>query len=414
MKVTSVALAVVFTSCGLATTAAAQTIPSEPVTLGDGRVVIGGDVAVSFAPEDESYFNYSSYDHNTLRELRLGMTALVRATERISLLGELRTENADTISPYGLYARIRPFPKRRFDVQIGRIPPTFGRFPRQAYSRDNPLIGYPLAYQYLTSLRANALPATADDLLRMRGRGWLSSFNVGDTTPEHGVPLVNSLSWDTGIQVTHGWDLLTVTGAVTTGSVSNPRVSEDNGGKQIATRAEVRPLAGLVIGSSFARGEFVSRHAASAAGARDASFDQRADGLDLEYSRSHWLLRGDAVLSRWHVPMVGDTASVSGGMSTHAPAYVAALRALALSVEGRYTFLPGAYAAARVEHLGFNRITGSRGPQEWDAPVKRVEIGGGYYLQRNLVARVSWQHNDRETSRFNRGRYVSGQLLFWF
>src|SRR6185295_3435875 len=208
----------------------------EPVSFGDGRVVIGGDAAVSIAPKDESYFNYSNYDHNTLREFRLGMTAQVRATERISVLGELRTENIDHISPYALYERIRPFPTRRLDVQIGRIPPTFGRFPRQAYSRDNPLIGYPLAYQYLTSLRADALPATADELLRMRGRGWRSSFSVGNTDPDHGVPLVNSLSWDTGVQGTMSWDRVTVTGAVTNGTESNPRVTDDNGGKEIATR----------------------------------------------------------------------------------------------------------------------------------------------------------------------------------
>ena len=48
-------------------------------------------------------------------------------------------------------------------------PPSFGAFGRRAYNADNPLIGYPLAYQYLTSLRADAIPATADDLLRMRG-----------------------------------------------------------------------------------------------------------------------------------------------------------------------------------------------------------------------------------------------------
>jgi hypothetical protein len=38
------------------------------------------------------------------------------------------------------------------------------------------LIGYPLAYQYLTSLRADSLPLNANELIAMRGRGWLSSY----------------------------------------------------------------------------------------------------------------------------------------------------------------------------------------------------------------------------------------------
>jgi hypothetical protein len=158
----------------LSTSGAAQSLPSEPVTVGGGRVVVSGDVAVSASPEDRGFFNYSDYEHSVLRAVRFGATASVRASDRISFLGELRSENFGRVQPFALYARVRPFPTRRFDIQIGRIPPTFGSFTRRAYSRDNPLIGYPLAYQYLTSLRADAVPATADELLRMRGRGWLA------------------------------------------------------------------------------------------------------------------------------------------------------------------------------------------------------------------------------------------------
>ena len=99
---------------------------------------------------------------------------------------------------YAAYVRVRPWRRHRFDIQAGRIPPTFGAFGRRAYSTDNPLIGYPLAYQYLTSLRPDAIPATADDLLRMRARGWRSSFPVGSQTPGPGVPLVTAFRWDTG------------------------------------------------------------------------------------------------------------------------------------------------------------------------------------------------------------------------
>ena len=159
-----------FLAClGMAGGASAQVLPSEPVTILSGRVVIGGDAAVSVASEDPGFFNYSDYEHSTMREIRLGVTASVRATDRVSFLGEVRSENFSHVSPFALYARIRPFPDRRLDVQIGRIPPTFGAFTRRAYGRDNPLIGYPLAYQYLTSLRAdadphaNARPVDCDD-----------------------------------------------------------------------------------------------------------------------------------------------------------------------------------------------------------------------------------------------------------
>jgi hypothetical protein len=140
---------------------------------------------------------------------------------------------------------------------------------------------------------------------------------------------------------------------------------------------------------------------AAAAGAGD-DFVQRASGADIEYSRDRWLVRADAVHSRWQIPLAAE------------PLSHGRLDAFAGSIEGRYTFLPGMYAAARVEHLAFSRIAGRAATVAWDAPVSRVEIGGGYYLQRNAIARVSWQHNDREGGRTTRDSLVAAQLLFWF
>jgi hypothetical protein len=393
---------VLFVACCIAARgAAAQTLPDEPISVGDGRLVVSGDLAASIAPEDTGFFDYSDYEHSALREFRVSATALVRASDRISILGEFRSENLNGPTPFALYARIRPFPRRRLDIQIGRIPPTFGRFPRQAYSRDNPLIGYPLAYQYLTSLRPDAIPATPDELLSMRARGWLSNFTVGDQSRTRGVPLVTAFNWDTGVQATTGWKALTVTGAVTAGTASNPRVSDDNAGKQIATRVTVAATPGLTLGTSFARGQFLNRRVLALVGEHHESFSQQAYGADAEYSRGHLTMRVDTVLSEWRMPFVAIQRTET-------------LRALALGGEGRYAFLPGAYAAARVEHLGFNRIAGTGRPLEWEAPVSRVEIGGGYYLQRNVVARVSLQINDRDGGRVTHARLLAGQLLYWF
>lgn len=391
------------TACSGTTGAAAQGLPSEPVTLGGGRVVIGGDAAASIAPQDLGFFNYGDYEHSTLREVRLAVTASVRASDRLSVLGELRTQNFKHVSPFALYARVRPWPNRRFDVNVGRIPPTFGSFTRRAYGHENPLIGYPLAYQYLTSLRDDSVPASADELLRMRGRGWLSNFSVGNLEPYHGLPLVTASSWDTGLQINTGWGVMDVTAAVTNGSVSHPRVGDDNDGKQIAGRVAARPVVGLVIGGSFARGEYLSRQLTESLPASGSQrFVQRAYGADVEYSRDHWMARADAVLSEWELPALGP------------PRVPSPVRAIAVALEGRYTFLPGMYAAARAEHLAFNRIAGTTRIAEWDAPVSRVEIGGGYYLQRNLIMRISVQRVRRDGGRVQRATIPTAQLLYWF
>lgn len=390
---------------GIASAAAAQSLPSEPISFGSGRVVLGGDAAVAMAPEDHGFFNYSDYEHSTLRELRLALAARVRVTDRVSVLTEIRTENFDRLAVFALYARVRPLPGRRLDIQIGRIPPVFGSFSRQSYGRQTPLIGSLLAYQYLTPLRADAVPANADELFQMRGRGWLSAFTVGNTAPARGVPLVTAAHWDTGVQVSTGWKALGVAASVTNGTPSRPRLTADDRGTQVAARVTLTPVTGFTIGTSAARGEFLGRtllHVLGGDSEAPRRSTQQAYGLDAEYARGHGLVRTELVLSRWMIPMPAE------------PRPTGALRALGTSVEGKYTVRPGAYVAARAEHLTFNRISGTTRTQRWDAPVTRLEFGGGYHLQRNLLAKGALQLNWRDGGRITRARLLAGQLLYWF
>ena len=384
--------------------ARAQTLPSEPVSLAGGRVTLSGDISASIAPTDQGFFNYTDYDHSALRLFRVDLATKLTITPHFAVLGEIRDENIDTLRAYALYLRIRPWVDHAFDIQVGRVPPTFGAFSRRDYAADNPLIGYPLAYQYLTSLRADALPGSADELLAMRGRGWLASYSIGNTTPENGVPLASAFRWDTGVQLHAASDLVDATVAVTMGTVSNPRLTDDNSGQQVVGRVSARPITGLVLGVSAARGPFVSCAAARDAvgGGHDSEFTQTAIGGDVEYSRDYYVLRAETVWSEWIIPEVA------------APVIDRPLRAMATYVEGRYKLRPDLYIAARADHLGFSDIVGSSGLQSWDAPVTRVEIGAGYSLQRNLLLKFSGQRNTRDGGRITQSTHASAQIVFWF
>jgi hypothetical protein len=323
--------------------------------------------------------------------------AQLRAHSRVFLLAEVRSENR-SLRPFAAYVRVRPFARAPIDIQAGRIPPTFGRASRTTYARDNPLPGQPLAYQYLTSLRADSLPASADELLGMRGRGWLASYSVGHATASAGVPLVSSFEWDTGVQIAGAWRGLTLSGAITHGSLSAPRVRDDNGGKQFASRMTLMVSPGVEVGASYARGEFVGRPVLRSLGDTSSGYVQQAEGLDVEVARGHWVTRAEAVASEWRIPLGGASRS---------------LRALAGSLETRYAFAPGVYAAARLDHLAFSPIGGSGPRTAWEAPVTRFEIGGGYYLARNVIARASVQLNDRDGGRTRTARLFGVQLLYW-
>jgi hypothetical protein len=386
----------------MAGTPAAQTLPVGPATAFDGRLVAGVEVIATIGERDDTaFFNYTDYEHNLLRLIRIAATAAWHPADRVAFVGEIRSENMEDVRPYGAYVRVRPWRDHAFDVQAGRVPPAFGSFGRRPYATDNPLIGYPLAYSYLTSLRPDAVPRTVDDLLRMRGRGWRTSFPVGSTAEAPGLPLVAALRWDLGVQGRWNGGPVEAIGGITAGTLSNPRLADDNGGKQVSGRVAVRPVIGLVIGASAAHGAWLSREVAPPVASRD--YSQRAFGADAEYSRGYWLVRAELIRSAWDLPPLaadGTTATVS---------------ALAAWVEGRYRLTPRLFAAARLDRLGFSRVAGGLLPAgPWDAPVRRVETGIGFYIQRNLVARGSVQWNARDGGRVHRRTYVAGQLAYWF
>ena len=389
--------------------ATAQTLPSEPIALADGRVIVSGDVSAGYGSVDPGFFNYTDYEHSALRLFRVDLTAAVKAGPHFTLLGEIRSENLDAVRPYALYLRIRPWTTRDFDIQVGRVPPTFGAFARRTYANDNPLIGYPLAYQYITTIRPDAVPASADELLAKRSTGWILHYTYGDQAFSPGVPLVSAFRWDTGVQAHATVGILSVTAAVTAGTVSNPLFSDDNHGRQLVGRVEARPVAGLILGSSFARGPFVSTAAARAAvgDGHDAEFTQTAWGADAEYSRNHYLLRMETIVSQWRLPIAPPPPNLT--------ALQTPLNAVSTSAEGRYKLRPDFYVAARYDYLGFSELAGTTGSLPWDAPVTRIEIGGGYSIQRNLLLKASIQHDDRDGGRLLRdARLAAVQLVFWF
>src|SRR5213078_3532565 len=72
--------------------ASAQDLPSGPVTFGNGRVAVGTDISFSTSTEHDTdsdpvhagWFNYTDYEHDTMRLMRVGVTADVQLTDRIA------------------------------------------------------------------------------------------------------------------------------------------------------------------------------------------------------------------------------------------------------------------------------------------------------------------------------------------
>ncbi|HXV61763.1 MAG TPA: hypothetical protein VEK15_13785 [Vicinamibacteria bacterium] len=350
------------------------------------RIRYGGELIVNYSARDEGYFNFVQYDRSGLRIFRVNFAAELHANDHFAFLTEIRTDNLDVPLPYALYVRLKPWPERSVDIEVGRIPPVFGAFARRRYEQDNPLIGYPLAYQYPTVMRADAAPASVSELLSQRGRGAMVYYSIGERSLSSGLPIFNPLKWDTGASVRAANQRLEGALAVTQGTVTNPLVRDDNSGKQLAGRLGWRPGPAWIVGVSGARGAYVSDEVG-------AEGFQTAWGMDAEFSQGYWILRSELIWSRWDAPTLD----------------VGPLDALAWMLEGRYKLGPGFYVAGRADHIGFSQIVAT-----WDAPVSRFEIGVGYNFHRHVLGKFSIQHNRRDGGRVRSDTIPAAQVLFWF
>ena len=150
--------------------------------------------------------------------------------------------------------------------------------------------------------------------------------------------------------------------AITNGTLSNPRLRDDNSGKQIAARVVLTPAVGWIMGVSGARGAWLAREIPS----QTTAPLQRVLGADVEYSRDHWIVRGELVWSRWSfpVPLWPSNTGTVGALGTWG--------------EGRYRITPRVFLAGRADRLTFTRLRGSVPRSRalpWDAPVTRIEGG---------------------------------------
>ena len=132
-------LTVVVWLAAAAEPARADLLPSRPITFGGGRVVVSGDVAISFGTPDEGYFNLFDYSHDAFNVLTMSLSTEVRANDRLAFVGRVLDEvslrerepgpsDRHVIYAYAAYVRVQPTGSRSFTVLAGRIPPVFGSF----------------------------------------------------------------------------------------------------------------------------------------------------------------------------------------------------------------------------------------------------------------------------------------------
>jgi hypothetical protein len=363
-------------------------------------LIWGAELAAVVSRKDDlAFFNYTDYEHSTLRQIRLRLMLEQRLPARVDVLAEVRVEN-EVLNAPALFVRWQPWSGRPLHIQAGRLPLTIGAFARRAYGSGNLLVGVPLVYQYLTSIRPDALPQTADDVLRMRARGWRPSYPIGATSLAAGLPVLAYSRGDTGVQMQWTADTWTAAAAVTRGTVADPRVRDNNSGLTVSGRlATVRP-SGLTVGVSASRGSWVGRDVRSllTPDEQQRATAQTLVGMDAEFARGHWILRGEWWHSRFNVPTLATALTTRGGFA-----------------EARYRFLPRWQVSVRGDRLSFSKISGTTATATpWDAPLWRAEGALGYRVSRYIDLRAGYQYNWREAGRVRALGFPMLQAMVWF
>ncbi len=225
--------------------------------------------------------------------------------------------------------------RRPLDIQVGLIPPVFGAFSRRAYGTDNPLIGFPLGYQYVTTLRAG----------RLAGLGRRTAEQTGQrlARPLHGGRPGGGLRRASGRRAA-------VSGRRRGARGGRPRRGRCRRSRPAACRCPIALDVGWQPAGVRPRSPFVPSPASSSAarcrtarsspvrstdslGAAGRERHQRSDRRRLRrgvLARAPGLCGRRASCSWWRLP------------PSAPPFSPEPLRAFAFDVEGRYRILPGA------------------------------------------------------------------------
>jgi len=327
-----------------------------------------------------------------------------RVNERLTVFGEVQTVRGFNLSLYALSAVYRAKSNEAVQLEAGKFLAPFGNFLPRRYASENPLIDYPLTYNYRTALSSFLLPRTNAALLAARGKGHqlryanpttaLGKQNALQKVTDHiplptwGLKVVSREAYVTGAQLSGSLgETVSYAVAVANGALSNPVDINDSNGLHFLARLRVTPLVGFDAGVSFSSAPYLNKSAVQEelkqAGKSAERFRQSVFGADLAFSRGQAVLFAEVLYNRWATPFLSEDLDLWGGY-----------------VEAKYTLMPRLFVASRWSQLQFDSISdpgdfdGNRRLSEpWDYDIRQIEFGFGYRLNRNATVKVIYEFN---------------------
>lgn len=326
--------------------------------LAHGQISFSGQTAAQFLKstpsESQRTVNYGRPSFGWESELFVDG----RISDHVTALTTVSATEGRPINVEYAAIRIADITPLHFNVQAGLFDLPFGNLGERRFPRRNFLYSLPLLYEYETSLPDH--PTTETAILAARGQGG-------------GMPLLDGGIYDLGAMLFGSWGILDYMVAASSGTISATTYGGQNSNSDVGTvaRLSVTPFTGLSLGAAYAQGAYLDESPTPAPQKVDVNnYHQQAAELDLEFSRGHIVVNGEAAFNRWPVPL---------------PAGDQNLDIFGYYVEGKYTLLPRLYVALRMSGLQFSQATLDQLEQRWDYNVEEWEGGVGYFVDRDVL-----------------------------
>lgn len=261
-------------------------------------------------------------------------------------------------------------------LQAGRFATPLGNFVPRHTSMQNPLVRAPMVYDHVTTVGDNKAPAGNAAFLKRR--------DIDDLKHDW-VTMIWGPVYHTGAMAFANVGRFDFRFAVT-GSAPSERPPEwehselDFDTLAYSARVGWNPFIGFKAGLNWAYGPYLRERAERTLppGRDREDYPQRLVGLDLEYSIDHFIFFAEVYWSDWDAP------TISGDLS-----------AVGYYIEARYKIRPGLFVAARWNQMLFDEIPdGTGGDETWDRNSWRIELGVGYFLYVNLLAKAQVEFNE--------------------